>query len=171
MPVNHIVLDTPCCWCGCWSTLWECTPLGSKLVRDGSKHIQPIMDSIFRDEHLSIPAICWQLEAMPQLVRYGLPIENGEFRWARCYSTWGFFPCRKLEAETSIFFTLLWSDHGKIVMGEIEALRWCAIGGSRLGRSFLCEVNLKCTSCRIDQPWAVNRLATASFDICGRCRF
>ena len=60
--------------------------------------------------------------------------------------------CRKLEAETSIFFTLLWSDHGKIVMGEIEALRWCAIGGSRLGRSFLCEVNLKGTSCRIDQP-------------------
>ena len=57
MPVNHIVLDTPCCWCGCWSTLWECTPLGSKLVRDGSNHIKPIIDSIYRDEHLSIPAI------------------------------------------------------------------------------------------------------------------
>lgn len=105
---------------------------------------------------------CWQLEAMPQLVRYGLPIENGEFRWARCYSTWGFFPLQKTWSWNLHFFTLLWSDHGKIVMGEIEALRWCAIGGSRLGRSFLCEVNLKGTSCRRDQPWAVNRLATAS---------
>lgn len=100
---------------------------------------------------------CWQLEAMPQLGRYfDLPIENGEFRWARCYSTWGFFPSQKTWSWNLHFFARCFG----VIM---EKLWWAKLKHSVGVPSVeaASEVNLKCTSCHIDQPWAVNRLAIA----------